>query len=226
MGVGIWGGIQLDLQVAGNAKDPGQIYHMSKKRYTICITQTDRTHLQCWQLVVLWQKPECFSVLRDNRANSVKECQGLSGSHVQTPWALSPVENVQAKRKRVNFWQEGIIWWNYCYFKFLNLASYHTRESGGIRGWSFTLENPSTANKHLYPLMDWCSLLHVSEIRERAFKHHDVKSISNISKAQKLLGAFKNILGVQNDWMVDFKLTSVDRWNSFPEILQWKFLPP
>jgi hypothetical protein len=31
----------------------------------------------------------------------VKECQGLSGSHVQTPWALSPVENVQAKRKRV-----------------------------------------------------------------------------------------------------------------------------
>jgi len=26
-----------------------------------------------------------------------------------------------------------------------------------------------------------------------------VKSISNISKAQKLLGAFKNILGVQND---------------------------
>ena len=105
-------------------------------------------------------------------------------------------------------------------------ASYHTRESGGIRGWSFTLENPSTANKHLYPLMDWCSLLHVSEIRERAFKHHGVKSISNISKAQKLLGAFKNILGVQNDWMVDFKLTSVDRWNSFPEILQWKFLPP
>lgn len=87
--------------------------------------------------------------------------------------------------------ERGTIWGHCSYCKIPNLAtkiwwaSYHTRESGGIWGWSFTLEKPSTENKHLYPLIERCSLFHIYEKRDRTLKHHDVKSIPNISKEQK-----------------------------------------
>jgi hypothetical protein len=65
------------------------------------ITQTT-AHLHRWRFVVLLATGTWVSrcpVLKDNQANSVKECQGLSSSQVQTPWVLSPAANVHTKRQ-------------------------------------------------------------------------------------------------------------------------------